>query len=273
MEAGTYPNPTRRIGWVYGQVQDRLDLDGASLFETTHRRRTAVPVHEHEFPYVTLLISGKYREPFAHGDAQFVPFSAVYHPIHTRHAGVVEEHGCRFFTLELEPAWLGKMEAVLPHDSVFDWHGQKVLWLMLRLFREYRDEQVRSSLTMESLALEAIGALSQTGDENGPASSWPRLREKMHDCFRQPLRIRDLAAAAGVHQVHVARLFRKKAGVTPGEYLQRLRAQHACRLMQQPGRSLCEIAYESGFFDQSHMNRILRRFTLCSPRTIRSLTQ
>jgi len=87
------------------------------------------------------------------------------------------------------------------------------------------------------------------------------------------LRIRDLAADAGVHPVHVARLFRQKTGVTPGEYLQRLRAQHACRLMQQPGRSLCEIAYESGFFDQSHMNRILRRFTLCSPRTIRSLTQ
>ena len=275
VKSGTLAKPMRRIGWVYGQVQDRLDLDGASLFETTHRRRTEVPIHEHEFPYLALLINGKYREPSSRGDSHFVPFSAVYHPEYTRHAGVVEEHGCRFFTLELEPCWVRKMGAKLPHDSVFDWHGQRFLWLMLRLFREYRDEESRFSLTMESLKLEALAALGQSkndGDKE-PASAWPRLREKMHDSFREPLRIGDLAGAAGVHPVHAARLFRRRTGLTPGEYLQRLRAQHACRLMQQPGRSLCEISYDSGFCDQSHMNRVLRRFAQCSPGTIRMLTQ
>jgi AraC family transcriptional regulator len=271
----TAPNPLRRIGWVYGQVQDRLDLDGASLFETTHRRRTEVPLHEHEFPYLTLLINGKYREPFERGDSQFIPFSAVFHPLHTRHAGVVEDKGCRFFTLELEPSWLEKMNAKVPEDSVFDWHGQRFLWLMLRLFREYRDEQARFSLTMESLTLEVLGALALGKDDqrNEPASAWRRLRERMHDSFRESLRIGDLAAAAGVHPVYVARLFRRRTGQTPGEYLQRLRAQHACRLMQQPERSLCDVAMDSGFCDQSHMNRVLRRFAQCSPGTIRTLTQ
>lgn len=274
MGPDTTPAPLRRIGWVYGQVQDRLDVDGASLFETTHRRRTEVPVHEHEFPYLALLINGKYREPCAHGDSQFTPFSAVFHPEHTRHAGVVEEYGCRFFTLELEPCWLEKMDAKLPHDSVFDWHGQRFLWLMLRLFREYRDEQARFSLTMESLKLEVLTALGASkGDDGETASAWPRLREKMHDSFLEPLRIGDLAASAGVHPVHVARLFRRRTGLTPGEYLQRLRAQHACRLMQQPGRSLCDVAFESGFSDQSHMNRVLRRFAQCSPGTLRALTR
>jgi len=105
------------------------------------------------------------------------------------------------------------------------------------------------------------------------ASVWLHLREKMHDSFRDPLRIGDLATAAGVHPVHVARLFRQRTGVTPGEYLQRLRAQYACRLMQKPELSLCDVAFESGFCDQSHMNRVLRRFMQCSPGKIRSLTQ
>ena len=264
---------TRKLGWVYGQVQDRLDLDGASLFETTHRRRTEVPVHEHQFPYVTMLVNGKYREPFARGDVYFTPFSAAYHPVHTRHAGLIEEHGCRFFTLELEPSWLATMESALPPDSIFDWHGQKVLWPMLRLFREYREEQLGPSLTMESLALEVIGALRLGKQDDFATDSWKLVREKMHDCFREQMRIGDLATAAEVHAVHVARLFRQHTGLTAGEYLQRLRAQHACRLMQQPERTLCEIAYDSGFFDQSHMNRVLRRFTQCSPGALRTLTQ
>jgi AraC family transcriptional regulator len=256
-------------------VQDRLDLDGASLFETVHRRQTEVPVHEHEFPYLTLLINGKYREPFARGDSHFLPFSAVFHPTQTRHSGMVEDQGCRFFTLELEPSWLRKMEAELPQCSVFDWHGQRFLWLLLRLFREYRDEQVRFPLTMESLTLEVLAALAGNKDEdaNQPASTWQHLREKMHDSYREPLRIGDLASAAGVHPVYVARLFRRRTGLTPGEYLQRLRAQHACRLMQKPELSLCAVALDSGFCDQSHMNRVLLRFAQCSPGTIRTLTR
>jgi AraC family transcriptional regulator len=256
-------------------VQDRLDVDGASLFETTHRRRTEVPLHEHEFPYVTLLINGKYCEPCARGESQFLPFSAVFHPEHTRHSGEVEDQGCRFFTLELEPSWLDKMHSALPEDSVFDWHGQRFLWLMLRLFREYRDEQRRFSLTLESLIVEVLAALGQGKDDEpmDPFSTWRLLRERMHDSFRESLRIRDLASTAGVHPVHVARLFRRRTGLTPGEYLQRLRAQHACRLMQQPELSLCDIAFDSGFCDQSHMNRVLRRFMHCAPGTIRSMTQ
>lgn len=261
----------RRIGWAYGQLQDRLDLGGATLFETTHRPASQVPVHEHEFPYFALLINGQYREPTLAGEAQFIPFSAVYHPAQTRHAGLVDKTGCHFFAFELEPSWLSAMNAKSPAASIFDWHGGKILWLMLRLFREYRGE-MRSRLTMESLALEILSAADTLpGDATYlPASCWGTLREKIHDNFREPLRIRDLATAAGVHPVHVARLFRRHAGLTPGEYLQRVRAQNACRLMQQPDRPLCNIALDSGFFDQSHMNRILRRLAGCSPSAVRS---
>ena len=232
-------NPLRRIGWVYGQVQDRMDLDGASLFETTHHRRTEVPVHEHEFPYLTLLISGRYREPGAHGDAQFISFSAVFHPEHTRHAGVVEEHGCRFFTLELEPCWLRKMDAELPHDSVFDWHGQRFLWLMLRLFREYRDEEARFPLTMESLALEVLAAITQGKSETveKSASVWLHLREKMHDSFRDRLRIGDLSQhsrrASGTCGAALPPAYRPNSGGIPAAF-----ARAACLPVDAETRAL-----------------------------------
>jgi AraC family transcriptional regulator len=250
-----------------------MDIDGATVFETTYGLPTQVPSHEHEHPYITILLRGRYREPYPRGESYFVPFSAVFHPAHVRHSGIVDEQGCQFFTLELDSSWMDSVATDVPADSVFDWHGARILWPMVRLFREYRDSEVGSSLTMESLILEIISAVTASGQNAAaiPVHRWRLLLDKIHDSFRESIRVRDLAGAAGIHPVHVARLFRRYAGVTPGEYLQQLRLQEACRLMLEPERSLCEIASESGFADQSHMNRVLRRFVHCSPGTLRAL--
>ena len=159
------------------------------------------------------------------------------------------------------------MRTMVQANSVFDWHGERLLWLMLRLLREFRDRRARLPLTMESLILEMLAAL---GDERHigprlPLNRWKILQEKIHDSFQDSIRTRDLARAAGIHPVHVARLFRLKAGVTPGEYLQHLRAQYACRLMQDPERSLGDIASQSGFADQSHLTQVFTRLVGVSP--------
>ena len=263
----------RRIGWAYGQVMNRLDVEGATIFETVHNCPMQVPSHEHEYPYITMLLKGRYREPHRRGESYFIPFSAVFHPAHARHSGIVDEVGGQFFTLELGASWMDSMQTDLPADSVFDWHGERILWPMLRLLREYHARETQSPLTMESLILEIISAVAANGQNAMamPVHCWRLLLEKIHASFRESIRVHDLASAAGIHPVHVARLFRRYSGVTPGEYLQRLRVQQACRLMQEPERSLSEIASESGFADQSHMNRVLRRFLHCSPGALREL--
>jgi AraC family transcriptional regulator len=261
------------MGRAYGQVVNRVNVEGATVFENIHNHPMRVPRHEHEYPYVTVLVKGRYREPDRRDDSYFVPFSAVFHPAHICHSGIVDQQGCQFFTLELDSSWTDSMQINIPAESIFDWHGQRILWPMLQLFRHYRDKEAQSSLTMESMILEIVSAVTANSQNVTfiPVHRWRLLQEKIHDSFRESIRIRDLAAAAGIHPVHVARLFRRYAGVTPGEYLQHLRVQEACRLMQEPERSLSEIASESGFADQSHMNRILRRFVRCSPGTLRAL--
>ena len=140
-------------------------------------------------------------------------------------------------------------------------------------FENFAIAETRFPLTIESLILEILAGLGgerQIGSRL-PSHRWKLLEEKIHESFRESIRTRDLASAAGIHPVHVARLFRSKTGVTPGEYLQHLRAQCAFRLMQDPERSLGEIASESGFADQSHMNRVLKRLVHGSPGNFRSL--
>ncbi len=63
----------------------------------------------------------------------------------------------------------------------------------------------------------------------------------------EPLAMKDLGEAAGLHPNYGMNLFRRELGTTLLEYLTQHRLAHALRLLVTSGRSLTEIARESGF--------------------------
>ncbi len=81
-----------------------------------------------------------------------------------------------------------------------------------------------------------------------------------------------LAAIAGVHRVHVARAFRDHLGCTVGDYVRRLRVRCACELLTATAVPLTDVAMRAGFFDQSHMTRVVKRFLGVTPASLRRAT-
>jgi AraC family transcriptional regulator len=129
-----------------------------------------------------------------------------------------------------------------------------------------------SALVLEGLALELLGESgreSTAGARDSPA--WLRqAREELDDGFRDPrLRLGELAAAVGVHPVHLARAFRRHFGASPGEYVRRLRVDWAARAVAEGPQSLADIAQLAGFADQSHMTRMFRRELGTTPGELR----
>jgi hypothetical protein len=49
------------------------------LCEVRHSVAKAVPVHEHEAPYLSLLVEGAYRERGDGFDIQYEPYTLVFH--------------------------------------------------------------------------------------------------------------------------------------------------------------------------------------------------
>lgn len=259
--------PHSGIGF-YGTVGGRVEIAGATMFRNVHRQAMAVPEHEHPVAYFALLLQGNYREPGRGDEVYFTPFTTAYQPEGTRHRGKVEACGCDFFTVEVAAEVLRENEAAraLSHP-VLDCDGGKLLWLMLQLYSEYCQQQDCCPLTVESLVLESLAAASRASKSPSQEEPlhWRIMRDKLHDDFREPLRVKDLAEAAGVHPVHAARIFRRYSGRTPGEYLQHLRVQAACRMIAEDSDTLCAVAAQAGFADQSHMNRTFKRLVGSTP--------
>ncbi|MFC3655789.1 helix-turn-helix transcriptional regulator [Xanthomonas hyacinthi] len=75
----------------------------------------------------------------------------------------------------------------------------------------------------------------------------------------------DIANAACVSRYHFARMFRLSTGHSPMQYLLQRRIERARQLLLSPRHSVGSVAYELGFFDQSHFVNSFRRVTGATP--------
>lgn len=63
--------------------------------------------------------------------------------------------------------------------------------------------------------------------------------------------VRDLAASLDMSVRNFDRRFKQDTGLTPKQFLGRMRVQRACQLLQESGRRLCDLAVDLGYCDQS----------------------
>ena len=100
----------------------------------------------------------------------------------------------------------------------------------------------------------------------GPPPPWlRRVQDTLHDRYDQVVRVGELARAAGVHPVHMARVFKRHHGCTVGEYQRRIRVERACTLLDGRDVSLAALALRTGFADQAHFTRRFKEVVGVSP--------
>jgi AraC family transcriptional regulator len=85
-----------------------------------------------------------------------------------------------------------------------------------------------------------------------------RIKELLLDDLSADRSVAELAAACRLSAGHFARAFRRTLGTSPHQWLLEQRVAHAKCLLQEK-QSISEIAYASGFADQSHMTRVFLR--------------
>ncbi|MBR1121504.1 helix-turn-helix transcriptional regulator [Bradyrhizobium lablabi] len=85
-----------------------------------------------------------------------------------------------------------------------------------------------------------------------------RIRDYIHDHLADPIEVNDLAALAARSPFHFSRVFARSIGMTPYRYVVHRRLQIAIDRIRS-GMSLAEVAADTGFSDQSHLSRWIRR--------------
>jgi AraC family transcriptional regulator len=77
--------------------------------------------------------------------------------------------------------------------------------------------------------------------------------------------ITELARECRLSASHFARAFTQSTGMPPHRWLMRRRVERAKELLIAGKLDIAQIALACGFVDQSHLNRVFKRFDLCGP--------
>jgi AraC-like DNA-binding protein len=91
----------------------------------------------------------------------------------------------------------------------------------------------------------------------------------LQENYRRRVSRAEVASDVGVSQSHLSRIFRKEMGVSPWDFLLRLRLQVATDLLRTTGGSITEIAGQTGFDDPAYFSRVFSREIGCSPQVFR----
>lgn len=119
-------------------------------------------------------------------------------------------------------------------------------------------------------AIVATSVDAQLGDRSDTATGLRAAIELAHARCLEPLRVGELAAAAGMSADRLERAMRRTLGVPPKHYVLRLRAERAAELLTTTNRTIADIAAECGYFDQSQLGRQFRTHMGMSPTQFRS---
>jgi AraC family transcriptional regulator len=259
-------------GQFFGDFQSSLEVRGfglAHLAPTVPERE--VVLHTHEEAHFVLLIQGAYLSSARGAPAVCAEPTLIYNPPGTTHRDRFLSSGGRFFTISVAgPALRSASEwTTLPDAPLV--LPQSLVGLARRAAGETSSPDGSSPLTAEALCVELLARTSWSFDREPPSSpGWlRRARELLRDSFEDDLSLADIAAAVGVHPVHLTRTFRRHFRRTPGEYLRGRRLEKAASLLAESAAPLSEVALASGFADQSHLAKSFKRAFGVTPSTFR----
>lgn len=97
-----------------------------------------------------------------------------------------------------------------------------------------------------------------------------RLVRYLSQNFLRPLSLETVARDLGVSRYHLSHVCSYRLGTGFPDYLNCLRLNHACQLLQTTDLPISDIALESGFTSQRTFNRAFLKQFACSPRQYRS---
>jgi len=126
--------------------------------------------------------------------------------------------------------------------------------LLLDVFRTYLDQKSNVKTKTPSWAKELKHIIQDQIDTN------------------LALSLKEIAKNLDIHPSYLSREFSKYfENLSFGDYIRKLRIEKAIQLLKHPQYSLTEIAYLTGFSDQSHFTRIFKLQTGKNPSTFRKI--
>jgi AraC family transcriptional regulator len=225
----------------------------------TYHSCVAMAPHVHDEPSFGIVVNGGFHERIGTNERAYKRGHIGFCPAGMIHSQQFGAGGARQLIFTPKAEWLDYLADCKLKLGDAPYVGSDAIGRLAdRLLDESRNADAFSIAAREGILLEIIAFFGR-GTENprdrNPPAWLVAARDFIHENGLAPLSMATIAKAAGRHEIHLAREFRRYFGMSVGGYLRRLRIEHAARLLRQPDMTISEIALDCGFASHSHLCR------------------
>ena len=228
-----------------------------------------LPEHEHQVASVALQLTGAFTEEWKTGRRSFAPGSAIFRPPHDPHADHYHRR-TRIVAIAVHPEEVARLSAYGPRlDHPAEVRSAEIARLGWGIARDLVSSDPATALCLEGAVLEVLGTLFREKRQPPARPHVARARAFARAHYRSRISLSTLAQSLGMNPVQLARDFRRVEGVSFGEHVRQLRIEEACLRLASSSVSIAELAFDLGFSDHSHFNRVFRRTIGVAPSRFR----
>ena len=149
-------------------------------------------------------------------------------------------------------------KGMLIYDALYSW-------------AKHLQKEKHTQQPFESLLLNVIKLLKPSKGSKKKAPEWAQeLKEIIQDQIDNNITLKEISKDLHINPSYLSRECSKYFGdMSFGDYIQQQRIENAKAYMTNPQYSLTEIAYLTGFSDQSHFTRVFNKVTGQNPSAYR----
>jgi len=251
------------VGTFMGNTQKMRTINGFTLSKTKHIANTIVPKHEHEHPYISLLLNGIYHEKSIISKQDIVPGISLFRPKEFEHTNKIGIKESLCFNIEIEKNILDTKLCFRKNDyMMLEKNSLEVMKICYSFLNNFSDELL--SITVEENLYQLFKDQKREAI-TGRALWINQLKKQVRFQPEIKYSLDDVSKSFHLHPVYLSRKFKEVTGYTFGEFLLRQRLAKGVDLMLTTKKSLTSIALESGFYDQSHFIKHFKNIFNVSP--------
>lgn len=262
-------------GKYLGKNSRTFHMDGLIVSKTTYQEKVFEGWHFHENNHLSFILEGGNRECRKNGEMAVIPGSIMLYHSGEWHRNSNTQHPSQNINLEIEDSFLthyGASFTAGPHNELNIFQARATLTAI----KIYHDCLAADQHSTPSIHQQLLALLQTAGDSSQPekqlfAGRSGKVIELLQDRWNETISLQDLSVITQLHPVTVSRHFSAYFNCSLGEYMRKIRVQKALSLIRQTDQPFTTIAYECGFFDQSHFIRAFREQTGFLPKDFRKL--
>ncbi len=163
----------------------------------------------------------------------------------------------------------------LPTDYIFATasgsENNHILNIYERMLQEFTAKQIGYRDIMRGYVIELLVIICRLNLSVGSEKTQRMLEilEHINIHYKENVKVEELTAVAGYSSSHFRRVFKSLTGKTPILYIQTLRVQEACKLLENKEISVEQIAEAVGYSDLKHFYTVFKKITGKLPKTFR----